>query len=317
MKVSNKPYATNFLHMLQSLLALTEEDNLIDVVWETIEKFVKRCANMKRKEQAGFLLSSELELLKSIVEKKNKENTPNNLSTSLPSGSPAPIPIPPPPPPPPGSMFMSPSGAIPPPPPLPGTPGVPPPPLPGTPGVPPPPPLPGIPGVPPPPPLPGQGVPPPPPPLPGFGCPPPPPPPVPGACLGTPLNRIQSPSSSPFTSVIPSTKAKSKMRKFQWVKIPPNVVTRNKNCVWVRVWNYPPLQANFELEEELFKQKQVKRTKENQSKKAKEEVTSSLNILYEFTFLSTFGLYNYKVVSIIYNTNGRVVLFDATQTQIL
>ena len=292
MKVSNKPYATNFLHMLQSLLALTEEDNLIDVVWETIEKFVKRCANMKRKEQAGFLLSSELELLKSIVEKKNKENTPNNLSTSLPSGSPAPIP--PPPPPPPGSIFMSPSGAIPPPPPLPG-----------------------IPGVPPPPPLPGQGVPPPPPPLPGFGCPPPPPPPVPGACLGTPLNRIQSPSSSPFTSVIPSTKAKSKMRKFQWVKIPPNVVTRNKNCVWVRVWNYPPLQANFELEEELFKQKQVKRTKENQSKKAKEEVTSSLNILYEFTFLSTFGLYNYKVVSIIYNTNGRVVLFDATQTQIL
>lgn len=60
-------------------------------------------------------------------------------------------------------------------------------------------------------------------------------------------------------------------------------MTRNKNCVWVRVWNFPPLQANFALEEELFKQKQVKRTKENDNKKAKQEVTfldskQSLNI---------------------------------------
>jgi hypothetical protein len=79
-------------------------------------------------------------------------------------------------------------------------------------------------------------------------------------------------SVSPYASVIPSTKAKSKMRKFQWVKIPPNIVSRNKNCIWVRIWNFPPLQANFELQEELFKQKQVEKKKKTENKKAKTEV---------------------------------------------
>lgn len=79
-------------------------------------------------------------------------------------------------------------------------------------------------------------------------------------------------SLSPYTSVIPVTKAKSKMRKFQWVKIPPNIVSRNKNCVWVNVWTFPPLQADFELEEELFKQKQVEKKMANDKKKVKTEV---------------------------------------------
>lgn len=62
------------------------------------------------------------------------------------------------------------------------------------------------------------------------------------------------------------------MRKFQWVKIPPNIVSKNKNCVWVSVWTFPPLQADFELEEELFKQKQVEKKKVTDKKKVKTEV---------------------------------------------
>ncbi|CAB4005147.1 Inverted formin-2 [Paramuricea clavata] len=336
-QISNKPYATNFLHILQSLLALTEEDNLVDVIWETIEKFVKRCSNMKRQEQGGFLLNSELELLKSKISKQSKEE--NNMmeisSTPIPAmpppgltstpATPAPQAAPPPPPPPPplGGSFSSPfpgSPAPPPPPPPPALPGsaIPPPPFPppfpGSAGPlpPPPPPLPGSAGqpmafpfpgsgIPPPPPLPGSAIP-PPPPLPGSAGPPPPPPlpgstglripgsvgtPIPppffSASFNTPLGQSPAMSVSPYTSVIPLTKAKSKMRKFQWVKIPPNIVSRNKNCVWVRIWNFPPLQANFELEEELFKQKQVEKKKKTENKKAKTEITfldskQSLNI---------------------------------------
>jgi hypothetical protein len=79
-------------------------------------------------------------------------------------------------------------------------------------------------------------------------------------------------SVSPYASVIPSTKAKSKIRKFRWIKISPNIVSKNKNCVWVLVWGFPPLQANFELEEELFKQKQV----EKKIKKTKTEVGKTI-----------------------------------------
>jgi hypothetical protein len=49
------------------------------------------------------------------------------------------------------------------------------------------------------------------------------------------------------------------MRIFRWDKIPPNIVSRNKNCIWFQTWNFPPLQADFELEEELFKLKQVEK----------------------------------------------------------
>ena len=62
------------------------------------------------------------------------------------------------------------------------------------------------------------------------------------------------------------------MRKFQWVKIPPTIVSKNKDCVWVSVWNFPPLQADFQLEEELFKQKQVEKKTKAENKKAKTEV---------------------------------------------
>ncbi|XP_028397641.1 inverted formin-2-like isoform X1 [Dendronephthya gigantea] len=349
-QISNKPYATNFLHILQSLLALTEEDNLVDVVWETIEKFIKRCSNMKRQEQGGFLLNSELEMLKSMISKQSKvenmeastttiSSTPlppmpppgTGLNTPAPGASSSTVPPPPPPPPPVGgsSSFLSPfpgtpAPPFPPPPPaLPGS-GIPPSPFPGSvpPTVPPPPPLPGSAGppvpppppflgsvIPPPPPLPGSAGPPPPPPFPGSAIPPPPPlpgstgppppPPLPGSsgpCICTPIPRFflspsvstplgQSPATpvSPYTSVIPLIKAKSKMRKFQWVKIPPTIVSKNKDCVWVSVWNFPPLQADFQLEEELFKQKQVEKKAKAENKKAKTEITfldskQSLNI---------------------------------------
>ena len=59
------------------------------------------------------------------------------------------------------------------------------------------------------------------------------------------------------------------MKKFRWVKIPPNIVSGNKNCIWVRIWNFPPLQANFELEEELFKLKQVEKKKEKKTEVGK------------------------------------------------
>ncbi|XP_046853441.1 inverted formin-2-like isoform X2 [Xenia sp. Carnegie-2017] len=287
-QISNKPYATNFLHILQSLLAITEEDSLVDVVWETIEKFVKRCSNMKRREQSGFLLSSELDLLKSMISRLSQEEKSGKAAAP-------PVPSPPPPPPCPGSTTPPPlplsSSTIPPPPPLPGSAAgpPPPPPLPGSAaGPPPPPPLPGsAAGPPPPPPLPGSACPPPPPPLPGFnrvgttGT--PVPPPFLSGSISTP--KCQSPGTpiTPYTSIFPSVKAKSKMRKFQWVKIPPNIVSKNQNCVWMKVWNCPPLQADFEQEEELFKQKQIANKKKSEQKKEKTEITfldakQSLNI---------------------------------------
>ena len=273
------------MHILQSLLAITEEDNLVDVVWETIEKFVKRCSNMKRQEKGNFLLNSELELLKSMISKQSKEENsamepPSTPIPAMPSPAAtqaSPPPPPPPPPPPIGGSIMSPfpnvstPPAPPPPPALPGSGIPPPPPLPGSAGPPPPPPLPGSAGPPPPPPLPGSAGPPPPPPLPGSAATPIPPPFL-SASFNTPLGQSPAISMSPYTSVIPLTKAKCKMRKFQWVKIPPNIVSKNKNCIWVNVWNIPPLQADFELEEELFKQKVIEKKKKEENKKAKTEV---------------------------------------------
>ena len=188
-------------------------------------------------------------------------------------GIPPPPPLPgvpgvPPPPPLPGAM------GIPPPPPLPGAPGIPPPPpLPGVPGVPPPPPLPGVPGIPTAPPLPGGAGVPPPPPIPGgMGIPPPPPvvgvlgvPPPPGACT------TNQPTGAP------PVQPKTKMRTLQWAKIPPTVVNKSYKNVWVRVGKLAPIQAKFELEEELFCQKTKKvAAKKDDNKKKEPKVVSIL-----------------------------------------
>lgn len=55
----------------------------MDVVWETIEKFVKRCSNMKRQEQSGFLLSSELDLLKSMISRLSQEEKSGKVTISI------------------------------------------------------------------------------------------------------------------------------------------------------------------------------------------------------------------------------------------
>ena len=105
---------------------------------------------------------------------------------------------------------------------------------------------------------------------------PPPPPPLPGSAatsFSTPLDQSTATSVPQYKSVIPLTKAKCKMREIQWVKITPNIVYKNKQCIWFSVWSIPPLQANFELEEELFKEKQLEKTKGGRKKKAKTEVT--------------------------------------------
>ena len=200
--------------------------------------------------------------------------------------------IPPPPPPLPGAP-----GIPPPPPPLPGTPGIPPPPppLPGAPGIPPPPPLPGAPGIPLPPPLPGAPGIPPPPPLPGAsaapGIPPPPPipgapgipppPPIPGA-PGAPPPPPGVPGVPPPPGVAtqltaaPPVRPKTKMRTLQWAKIPPMVVNKNYKNVWIRVGKLAPIQAKFELEEQLFCQKQKVIAKKDENKKKEPKVVKLL-----------------------------------------
>ncbi|RVE56196.1 hypothetical protein OJAV_G00233610 [Oryzias javanicus] len=175
---------------------------------------------------------------------------------------PPPPPLPgagaPPPPPPPPLPGMTPP---PPPPPLPGVgappPPPPPPPLPGA-GAPPPPPPPPLPGMtppPPPPPLPGVGAPPPPPPpppLPGTGAsPPPPPPPLPGMtptpppppALGTIITPRVAPvfGSSPYSAsshVSPAPCPTLRMKKLNWQKLPPRVVTDHRS-----LWTLDPSES--------------------------------------------------------------------------
>ena len=217
------------MHILQSLLAITEEDNFVDVVWESIEKFVKRCSNIKRQEKGNFLLNSQFKLLKSMISKQiSKEENgsmeaastlipPMPLQGFLPRCSPAKqaslSPLPPLPPSPRGSIkspfhnISTPPASL----------------FPGSAGQPPPKPLPRLPGPPPPPPLPGSA----------------------GPSFNTPLDQSTVISVSPYTSVIPLTKAKCKMREFQWVKIPPSIVCKNEKCIWFSVWDIPPLQADF------------------------------------------------------------------------
>ena len=160
--------------------------------------------------------------------------------------------------------------AVPPPPPLPGAPGIPPPPpLPGAPGIPPPPPLPGAPGIPPPPPLPGAPGIPPPPPIPGTPGVPPPPPGIPGVPPPPGIGVATQPTSAP------PVRPKSKMRTLQWSKIPPMLVNKNYKNVWVRVGQLAPIQAKFELEEELFCQKTKKvAAKKDDNKKKEPKVVS-------------------------------------------
>ncbi|XP_028397616.1 inverted formin-2-like [Dendronephthya gigantea] len=254
--------------------------------------------------------TQEQELKNPSVDVESKSSTSISAPTLLKTPEvPPPPPLPgaseiPPPPPLPGLPGIPPppplpgTTGIPPPPPLPGVPGIPPaPPPPGTPGIPPPPPLPGAPGIPPPPPLPGAPGIPPPPPLPGttgIPFPPPlpggagipPPPPIPGA-PGVPPPPPGVPGVPPppgFGSAIQATTAappirpKSKMRTLQWAKIPPMIVNKNYKNVWIQVGKLAPIQAKFELGEELFCQKTRKvDAKKDDNKKKEPKVISLLD----------------------------------------
>merc|ERR1719347_993406 len=173
--------------------------------------------------------------LRAEYRKHSTEQACCNCGGSLTAPAPPPPPqfngAPPPPPP---------IGGAPPPPPPPGG-GPPPPPPPMLGGPPPPPPPPGA--GPPPPPPPGGGAPPPPPP-PGMGGPPPPPPPggprppgmgppppPPGGMLGPP-----KPPAAPEMKLpqLETPKPKSKMKTFNWNKLPVNKIF-GKNNIWTKV----------------------------------------------------------------------------------
>ena len=204
----------SFLAILQHLLQIDPNDELSDIIWETIEKLVYRATLLEKQEDTTKLLQSSAKRLEKAIKKGcgcscHNEETGRLRSSSTvvspekeklttkPENSTEPAPPPP-------------SAAAAPPPP--------PPPLPvgGAPPPPPPPPPPGmVVAMPPPPP---GGIPPPPPPMGGA----PPPPPAPGGFLapGAPQRRLS-------VQNIPTPK--SKMRKLQWNPIHMNKVVGKKN----------------------------------------------------------------------------------------
>ncbi|XP_064607784.1 inverted formin-2-like isoform X2 [Liolophura sinensis] len=214
---------------------------------------------------------------------------------SLP-GVPPPPPAPPlrdapgiPPPPPPAPPLPGAPG-IPPAPPLPGALGIPPPPpipgmngFEGAPPPPPPPPLPGMSGVPPPPPIPGTGPPPPPPPPPIPGGGPPPPPPVPGAPGAPPPPPVPGyrPANLTFQSPtriagISTPTPSTKLRTFNWTKVPPQALSRGDHSVWQEVLIMDDkVQVKYDTIEKLFSQQKVEKAVQQEKAKKKEptEVT--------------------------------------------
>ncbi|XP_018014866.1 uncharacterized protein LOC108671794 isoform X3 [Hyalella azteca] len=231
-QVVETPQEGPFLNVLQHLLRIDPRDRISDVMWSTAERLMHRVTLLDDAQDTARLLrapsSRNLAPNKSGSSGRclcscHRETTPvANSPTS--AGSPPLTGGPPPPPPPPGGNIPPPPGGAPPPPPLPG--GAPPPPRPPGSGPPPPPP-PG--GAPPPPPPPG-GVPPPPP----FGGPPPPPPGSPA--LG--LKRTAAPPAPAAPDVrlpqMDTPKPRSKMKTFNWNKIPNSKVVGNNN-VWTKL----------------------------------------------------------------------------------
>ena len=240
MQVSSSPQAASLLSLLHALLQLDPEDTSSDIYWDLADRMVNQAIAFDKPEDINNLLDKGFkELLNAIrmrsgsvtshvkvVQKRTSvdaaiqtdiqsEDIVGKVEASMTMSAPPPAPpppglggAPPPPPPPPpgipGGPPMPPIGGIPPPPPPPGMGGAPPPP---------PPPPPGMGGVPPPPPPPGMGGggPPPPPPPPGMGGPPPPP----GA---PPISMFSAVGIANAVTAPP--KPKTKLRTFNWAKIP-------------------------------------------------------------------------------------------------
>jgi hypothetical protein len=68
------------------------------------------------------------------------------------------------------------------------------------------------------------------------------------------------------------------MRTLQWAKLPPVVVNKNYKNVWIRVGKLAPIQAKFELEEELFCQKTKKVAAKKDDNKKKEPKVVSIQV---------------------------------------
>ncbi|XP_065059363.1 inverted formin-2-like [Rhopilema esculentum] len=337
LEVADKPHLTNLTCILQSLLAIDNENPMIENVWQTLEDVTRKLVITTEEKELEKIKSAEVTPKSNTVEVQTEQKSMetqaptkpaviqrsmSTVSTQVdtnelgeekkktvdelqkitahaqppppppppvpgmggepppPPPPPPPLPLmggaPPPPPPPPPPMM---GGGPPPPPPLPMMGGGPPPPPPPPPmmggGPPPPPPPPmfgGGPPPPPPPPMMGGGPPPPPPPMGGA---PPPPPPMGGAPPPPPLGGGPPPPPMGFavahapvySKVAPPVAPKSKMKKLQWNKIPPPMLQRSSS-IWEKVGEIDGVLPNFQIGEELFKQKVAEKKAKAEEKKA-------------------------------------------------
>uniref|UniRef100_A0A8C7ZCB5 Inverted formin 2 n=1 Tax=Oryzias sinensis TaxID=183150 RepID=A0A8C7ZCB5_9TELE len=237
-KVSTNPSGVHLLSMLQALLLV--DPKRCDI-WSALENLAGR-ATLLSDESPSDSPASVLERLLpqtpssanhrvQTVDRAIQAQLQGPLPAADPTSSPLPgtgAPPPPPPPPLPGT-----GAPPPPPPPSPGT-GAPPPP------PPPPPPLPGTGAPPPPPPLPGM-TPPPPPPLPGTGASPtlPPPPPTSGTIItAREAHVVGSSPYSPSSHMSPVPCPTLRMKKLNWQKLPPRVVTDHQS-----LWTLDPSES--------------------------------------------------------------------------
>ncbi|XP_066985024.1 uncharacterized protein [Macrobrachium rosenbergii] len=231
-QVAGTPQEIPFLSILQHLLRIDPKDPVSDVMWDAAEKLLHRATLLEDAKDSARLLRapSHKSLTKLKVgdasrclcscHRDDPKSRKHSLNLNLNSGLSV-------------STLTSPVGepAPPPPPPLPGgcAPPPPPPPLPPGGGPPPPPPPPG--GPPPPPPPPGLGPGGPPPPPPPGGCPPPPPLGGPPPPPGLPLRNRAAPQDKVRLPQMETPKPRSKMKTFNWNKIPDNKVL-GKNNIW-------------------------------------------------------------------------------------
>ena len=208
MQVSSSPLAASLLSLLHALLQLDPEDTASDIYWDLVDRMVNQAIAFDNPDFINNLLDKGFnELFHSMqgqsdgVSEHQKLQKRISMDAAIQTdivleevdgkeeASPAPSPalddLPSPTPPPPGV------GGAPPPPPPPPSPGM-------------------------------GGVPPPPPPPPGMGGGPPPPPPPPG--MGSSPPPPGAPPA-PVTNAVPAPpKPKTKLRTFNWAKIPAQKV---------------------------------------------------------------------------------------------
>ncbi|KAL4230469.1 FH2 domain-containing protein 1 [Mactra antiquata] len=227
-QVDNTPQEIHFLTVLQHLLKIDPTDKSAELIWDTVETLVSKATVIESPEDSKKLLqlfSKKIDTKSDIkctcvCHTEVDRHRVTSPRRSLPGVQDGSETAPPVPP----RMTSPPPGGAPPP-------------------APPPPPT-GAP--PPPPPPPGMG----PPPPPGMGV--PPPPPAPGMGL---MNKPQA--KLPQQNI---PKPKSKMKTFQWQKIPSNKVM-GKNNIWTltgQMFNGYVAKMDYDQIENLFGVNKVK-----------------------------------------------------------